>query len=312
MRHYSAKYPSISDYQSGLSFGRLLFFFIIFAIIFFFTGYQKTNLNSLLRIISNCSFACFIIIIFRTTYKVNIVISKIERVFNENLDLSNKGGKYSEHLLLFNSKYNFQSNEKKSRIALIIIFITFFIFTKAVALENIKLFLTCIAIPFLCYSLKNIFQYFYEINNSCSMMVSKDKEFVNIYLKENSVDWKKYQDKWNKLLSIIALLIVLTSLTIFVDQTFQMLAIASLCIINLVISIIMVQDIDAIVKSNLLTMGEYDKYSKAKLEIKYVNAPPPQGSMEEGMAIVRGDYLYNPEIKLPDFKKMLNKIFKKK
>lgn len=143
-------------------------------------------------------------------------------------------------------------------------------------------------------------------------MVFKDKEFVNIYLKENSVDWKKYQDKWNKLFSIIAFLIVLTSLSIFVDKAFQLLAISSLFLISLIISIIMVKDINAIVKSNLLIMGEYDNYSKAKLEIKFVNAPPPPGSMEEGIAIARGDYLYNPEIMMPDFKKMLNKIFKKK
>jgi hypothetical protein len=312
MRHYSAKYPSISDYQSGLPSWKPLFVIIVFAIVFFFTDYQNVNLNSLLRFIASCSFATFVIIIFRTTYMVNIVISKIERVLNENFDLSNKGGKYREHLLLFNTKYNFRSNEKKSRIALIIIFITFFIFTKNIKYANIKLFLICLAIPFLYYWLKNIFQFFYEISNSCLPVVFKDKEFVNIYLKENSVDWKKYQDKWNKLLSVIAFLIVLTSLSIFVDKTFQMLAISSLFLISLIISIIMVKDINAIVKSNLLVMGEYDNYSKAKLEIKFVNAPPPPGSMEEGMAIVRGDYLYNPEIKMPDFKKMLNEIFKKK
>jgi hypothetical protein len=311
MRHYSAKYPGMSDYQSGLSFGRFLFIISAFAIIFFLTGYEKITLNSLLRFTSFCSLGCCILLVFRVKSKTNIIIAKIERVLNENLDLVKKEGKYKEHLLLCNTKYDFYRNEKISSIAFIIAFIIYFILSKNKEIGNIKLFfLLFIIIPFMYYWIKKIFCFFYEVANSCSPMILKDKEYLKKISTENiKVDWGNYQKKWTHLSSIIALLIVLTSLSIFTSQTYQMLAKASLSLISLIILIAMAKDIDAIVKSNLLTVGEYDKYSKAKLEIKYVNAPPPPGSMEEGMAIVRGDYLYNPEIKLPDFKKMLNKIF---
>lgn len=312
MRHYSAKYPSASDYQSGFSFGRFLFGMSVFAILFLLSGYEKITLNSFLRLISFCFLVGSALLVLKVKGKTYVIIAKINRVLTENSDLARKGDKYREHLLLYNTKYNFHRNEKISGIALIIAFIIYFIISRNIEIGSIDFFLF-IVILIMFYWMKNIFYFFYEMDNSCSPSIFKDKDFVNTISLENlEVDWKNYQIKWTRLSSVIALLIILTSLSIFTDEIHQMLAKSLLSLISLIIFIVLTRDIDNIIISNLKNIGGYDEYSKAKLDMKFVYAPPPPGSMEEGMAIVRGDYLYNPEIKMPDFKKMINKIFKKK
>lgn len=232
---------------------------------------------------------------------------KIEKVLNENSTLAKKGGKYKEHLLLGNTKYNFRRNENILRFILIIVILILFFISINIKQENGKLFLLCIAVPFLYYWLKNIFRFFYEIDNSCSPVISKDKEFMKISSIETMiVDWGKYQKIWKRLSSVIAFLIIFTSLSIFTNQTYQILAIASFSLINLIISVLMVKDIDEIIKLNLKKMGAYDEYSKIKLNLIFVQAPPPPGSMEELMAGF--NEFNNQELKMPTFKKLLDKI----
>ena len=275
MIHYSSKYPSISDYRNVLSFWQVLFIIVIcFLITFSLLNYKQQILYFIIVFVFWCSFVFPSIMMLRTIGMIHELIKKIEKVFKENLSLSINGGKYSEHLLLCNVNYDVQrANEKKFFIVLSIILIISVIISEYIKCEEMK-FIVWTGMLLLYFGLANIFRFFHEIDTLCFSMVFKDKEFVQAFFKENlAINWTKYQNKWKTLISVIIFLFILTILSLFSAIIFWKIAIPLLSLINLIASIIMVKDIGTIVKSNLIIMGQYDEFSKAKIGVTFISEP---------------------------------------
>jgi hypothetical protein len=309
--HYLYKFPKLSEYGVKL-FSPIFMLAVILMAMVYYNNLKEISEDSLMQIILFPPALYLSVTILNMIFNIDILIRSIINVCHENLNLSKEGDIYKNSLLVCENKNKQYIYDKKIPFALIIITTSFFLSKLLmINIQYIKCGLGLILTIIFFIRLRDISRFFYDLANSCYQIIIKNDKFSETLSGKDIINWKAFEYKWRKLLTLNIVLFLLVIVIFFIFKDFRGTISSFSLLIAAIITFKMAVDVDNIVKLNLAIMGEYDEYIKNKLGMTFSPLEIiPQGLLAN---------INSPEqLSFPTFKKasekintVLNKIFRK-
>lgn len=303
VKHYSYKYPKLSEYGVKL-FSPIFMLAVIPIAMMYFYSLKETTTDYLVQIILFLPILYLLVTMSNMIFKIDMLLIRIMNVCEENSDLSKNTNKHINNLLVCEEENKKYTHDKKVLIALIIMTI-FFLLSKRLTIDTqyIKWGLGCILVIFLFIRLRDISRFFYNMANSCHQVIIKDNRFTEAFSGKDIINWNAFEYKWRKLivLNIFFLLLTIVIFSIFKDLKGIISSVSLLIAATITFKIAL--DVNTIVKSNIAIMGEYDEYIKNKLGMTISKS---ERMKQDALDIVT--HVPDVELTFPNLEKMFKKI----
>jgi hypothetical protein len=302
IKHYSYKFPKLSEYKVKL-FSPLFMLAVILLAITYLHSFKEITTNNFMQVILLPPYLYLSVMILKMTFKIEILIRRIINVCEENSNLSKKGHIYKNTLLVCEDENKKHILEKKMVVSLIIMTL-FFILSKRLMIDiyYIKWGLGVFLIIILFVKLRDISHFFYNLANACHQVIIKDNNFTEAFSGKD-INWKKFEYKWRKSLAINIILLILTILLFFAFKDFKGTISSGSLFIAASITFKIALDVNTIVKSNIAIMGEYDEYIKNKLGMTICKS---EKMKQDALDIVT--HVPDVELTFPSLEKIFKKI----
>ena len=312
--NYSYKFPKLSEY--GVKLFSPLFMLVVFLIaIMAIHSSKEIKTDTMMQIILLIPTFYLSVMILNMIFKIENLIRSIINVCEENSNLSQKGHIYKNSLLVFEGKNKKHIREKKMAFAFIVMTLLFFLSKRLmIDIYYLKWGLGFSLIIILFVGLRDISRFFYNLANASYQVIIKDDKFAESISSKNIINWKAFEYKWLKALSLNVILFLLTIIIYCTFKDFKGTISSVSLLIASIITFRIALDVNNIVKSNLAIMGEYDEHIKNKLGMSFCQSEVlTPDSLEHTMSNVP-----DMEVSIPTLKKLsekinmaVNKIFKK-